>query len=255
MYKEEFNTAVSMAKKKLALLENNPLGYFCSSFLAGMYVGLGMILIATIGGLLDGSPATKIVMGLSFGIALSLVLMAGSDLFTGNTLIMPIASLKKEVPWSKTFKVWTVCFIGNWVGSIAVALLYHFSGLQTGAVGEFTAHFAYKKMSAPIPELFIKGILCNILVCLAVWCYIKLKSESGKLIMIFWCLFGFITSSYEHCVANMSILTLGLLSPFEEAISLNLYFTNIIFVTLGNIVGALVFVVLPYYLIQRDTEK
>ncbi len=252
MYQNEFQKLVNASKAKINLLEKNPMGYFLASSLAGFYVGLGIILIFTVGGLLTGLPHAKIAMGAFFGIALSLVLMAGSELFTGNNLIMGAGSLKKEVPWSKTIKLWTVCYIGNWVGSIVVAGLYLMSGLDKGSVGEFIAKVSLAKTTAPVMELFIRGILCNILVCLAVWCFFKLETEIGKLVMIFWCLFAFITSGYEHSIANMTLLTIGLIEPMGQAITLGGYFTNILVVSLGNLVGAFVFLLVPYYIIQKE---
>lgn len=252
MFKNEFESLVKVSKVKIAFLEKNPLGYFLASALAGVYVGLGILLIFTIGGLLTGQPYAKIAMGVSFGIALSLVLVAGSELFTGNNLIMTAGSLKKEVPWAKTIKLWVVCYVGNWVGSIVLAVVYTLSGLGTGAVGEFFASTTLAKTTAPVSQLFFRGMLCNLLVCLAVWCFFKLQSESAKLIMIFWCLFAFITSGFEHSIANMTALTVGLLNPMGQAITLGGYFTNILVVTAGNMAGAILFLVIPYFIIQKD---
>lgn len=107
MFAEEINKVVLAARTKVELLKNNKLGYFISSMLAGIYVGIGIMLIFTIGGLLysGNSSATKIVMGLSFGVALSLVLFAGSELFTGNNFIMAIGSLTKSVSWIDSIKI------------------------------------------------------------------------------------------------------------------------------------------------------
>jgi nitrite transporter NirC len=253
MFCEEFNSVVMAAKAKVNLLKKNSLGYFISSMLAGLYVGMGIMLIFTIGGLLNssGSPATKIVMGVSFGVALSLVIMAGSELFTGNNFIMAAASLSKEVEWSDTIKVWIVCFIGNLVGSVIAGYMFYATGLTAGPVGEFIGKTSAVKMSIPFWPLLIRGIFCNILVCLATWCSFKLKSESGKLIMIFWCLFAFITAGFEHSVANMTLLTIGLLNPGAANVSIAGYIYNIGVVTLGNIIGGAVFLALPYYIISR----
>ncbi len=255
MFENEFEKLVGASKAKIGLLERNPLGYFLSSSLAGMYVGFGIILIFTIGGFLTDQPYQKIVMGASFGVALSLVLMAGSELFTGNNLIMTAGSLKKEVSWAKTVKLWVVCFFGNWFGSVVLAIVYKYSGLaKSGAVAEFFAKVTLSKTTAPVSELFFRAVLCNILVCLAVWCFFKLQSESAKLIMIFWCLFAFITSGFEHSVANMTCLTIGLLNPMEQAITLGGYFTNIFVVTAGNMVGAILFLALPYFVISKNKQ-
>ena len=256
MYSEEFNKVASAAKAKVELLKDNGLGYFISSMLAGIYVGLGIMLIFTVGGLLNSanSPATKIVMGLSFGVALSLVIFAGSELFTGNNFVMTVGALNKSVSWGDTIKIWIVSFIGNLTGSILAGSLFFMAGLASGPVGEFIAKTSATKMSLPASELFFRGILCNILVCLAVWCSFKCKEETAKLIMIFWCLFVFITAGFEHSVANMTLLTIGLFSPAGAAVSIGGYAYNIAMVTLGNMVGGAVFMALPYYIISRKKK-
>lgn len=251
MFRDEFNTIASMAKTKVEYLRNNPLGYLIASMLAGVYVGFGIMLIFSIGGLLTGAPYVKIVMGISFGIALSLVVMAGAELFTGNNLVMFAGLSLKTVDFGQVIKLWLFCFIGNWLGSALMAVVFFGAGLATEPVSGFIAVSAAAKMSVPLFPLFLRGMLCNILVCLAVWCGYRCKSESGKLIMIFWCLFAFITSGYEHSIANMSLLTVALLAPSGTAVSLGGYFYNIFVVTLGNMAGGILCVALPYYLVSK----
>lgn len=254
MFADEFTALCNTAKKKVDFLKKNPLGYFLSSMLAGLYIGLGIVFIFTVGGLLNGQPFAKIIMGASFGIALSLVIMAGSDLFTGNNLMMAGGLFSKTIKIGDAVRLWIVCYIGNWVGSVLLALLFVGGNFATGAVGEFIANSAAAKMSVPFFPLLLRGVLCNILVCLAVWCSVKLKSESGKLIMIFWCLFAFITTGFEHSIANMSLLTISLFAPFDAAITVGGYFYNIFTVTLGNMAGGILGIALPYYLISRKKE-
>ena len=253
MFTEELKVVAGAAKGKIDLLKTNKLGYLLSSMLAGIYVGLGIMLIFTIGGLLNnaGSPATKIVMGASFGVALSLVIMAGSELFTGNNFIMAVGSLNKSVSWFDSIKVWIASFVGNLLGSILAGYIFVLAGLAKGPVGEFIANTSATKMSLPASELFFRGLLCNMLVCLAVWCSFKCKSESGKLIMVFWCLFVFITAGFEHSIANMTLMTIALLSPLGAAVTVGGYAYNILFVTLGNMVGGILFMAIPYYIISR----
>ena len=256
MFNEEFNKVAGAAKAKSDLLKNNKLGYFVSSMLAGIFVGMAIMLIFTIGGLLTAaeSPATKIVMGISFGGALSLVVFAGSELFTGNNFVMAVGSLNKSLPWIDTVKVWIVSFIGNLVGSILAGYMFYLAGLAKGPVGEFIANTTATKMSLPAQELFFRGLFCNILVCLAVWCTFRCKDDISKLIMIFWCLFIFITAGFEHSIANMTLLTIGLLSPGTAAVSVAGYAYNIGVVTLGNMIGGIFFVAVPYYLISRKNK-
>jgi nitrite transporter NirC len=255
MFVEEFTAAGNAAKAKYGLLSRNPLGYFLAAMLAGAYIGFGILLIFSIGGQLAGAPYTKILMGVSFGIALSLVIIGGAELFTGNNLVTFAGVMQKTITTGQMVKLWLVCYIGNWAGSIIVAALFFAAGLSTGAVGEFIANAAAAKMNAAPLVLFFRGILCNTLVCLAVWCGFRCKSESGKLIMIFWCLFAFITSGYEHSVANMTLLTAALFAPFEAAVSFGGYLYNLGIVTLGNIAGGVFCVALPYCLISRQKEQ
>ncbi len=254
MFVEEIAAISAAAKAKYSLLEKNPWGYFLASMLAGAYVGFGILLIFTAGGALAPAPWAKIVMGASFGIALSLVVIAGAELFTGNNLVMTTGAIQKTVTWPQAAWLWTVCFVGNWVGSALLAVLFWGSGLASGATAEFVAAASAGKMAVPLVPLFIRGMLCNTLVCLAVWCGFRCKSESGKLIMIFWCLYCFITCGFEHSIANMTLLTVGLLAPGTAAVSLGGYFYNIIVVTLGNMAGAILFLALPYALIARKKE-
>lgn len=254
MFVEEFTAAGNAAKAKSAHLSRNPVGYFFASMLAGAYVGLGILLIFSIGGQLAGAPYTKLLMGVSFGIALSLVVIAGAELFTGNNFVTVAGLMRKTINAGQLAKLWVVCCIGNWVGSIIIAALFFAAGLSTGGVGEFIANTSAAKMNAAPLELFFRAMLCNTLVCLAVWCGFRCKSESGKLIMIFWCLFAFITSGYEHSVANMTLLTAALFAPFKAAVSMSGYFYNIAVVTLGNIAGGVLCVALPYCLISRQKE-
>jgi nitrite transporter len=247
--KATIDTFSNTATIKVDQLNNSKSKYLTMAILAGFFVGLGIILIFTIGGLL--APAnfagTKIVMGISFGIALSLVIMAGSDLFTGNTMTMTIGTLMKKTTWTETLRIWLYSYTGNFIGSILVAALFFYSGLAIGATGDFINGAASAKMNAPFMELLVRGILCNILVCLAVWCSVKLKDETAKLIMIFWCLFAFITSGFEHSVANMTLLSISLMIPHPETVTLAGMAANLIPVSIGNIIGGSIFIGAAYW--------
>jgi nitrite transporter NirC len=255
MYEELVLSIANLAVVKENLLKKGLTKYLVLSLFAGLYVGLGIILIFTIGGVVGDSPYRKVLMGVSFGIALSLVLVAGSELFTGNNLIMTVGSLEKKVSWMTTLKIWVYSYIGNLAGSILAAWLFFMAGLGQGPVGDFILKTTVIKMNAPFMELFFKGVLCNILVCLAVLSYIKLKEETAKLIMVFWCLFAFITSGFEHSIANMTLLSIGLMMPHSEAVSLLGFMNNLIPVTLGNIVGGAVVLGFGYWYVGHDKSK
>jgi len=237
MYRETLDKMCALAQTKINILNGSRMRYFVLSMLAGFYVGLGIILILTIGGQLGDDPIRKTLMGASFGIALSLVIMAGSELFTGNNMIMTAASLDGKVKWSDSVRIWLWSWFGNWAGAILVSVLFFMSGLTAGSTGTFTAGVSAAKMSAPAMNLFFQGFLCNVLVCLAVLCGLKLKEETARLVMIWWCLFAFITSGFEHSIANMTVLTIGLFSATGAEVGLAGYFYNLGVVGAGNLVG------------------
>jgi nitrite transporter NirC len=257
LYSEEISKLSDAAIKKDKLFKKGKMKYVVSSALAGMYIGLAIIFIYTIGGMLYAahSPAAKIVMGASFGVGLSLVLACGSDLFTGNTLIMPLGVLEKKVNWKSVWNICATSYIGNFIGSVIIAAIFVGSGLAQGDTAEFILKGAAGKMAPTFMQLFYRGIMCNILVCLAVWAYYKLKDETAKLIMIFWCLYAFISSGFEHCVANMTLLTIALMIPHKANISVGAYVHNLTAVTLGNIVGGAIFVGLAYWYISKEKDE
>lgn len=251
MFKQEYEAASKAAANKVHLLEKNPVGYFVLSLLAGAYIGFGILLSFTVSGQLQGTPATKVIMGACFGVALSLVIIAGAELFTGNNLIMTAGLFKKKITWSQAIKLWLVCWIGNLAGSVILGIIFHLSGLNTEATATALASAALAKSTGGLIPLFCKGILCNTLVCLAVWCGTKCKSESAKLIMIFWCLLTFFICGFEHSIANMTVFALALLNPAAK-ITLAGCIYNLAVVTLGNMVGGICCVSLPYFLASKD---
>lgn len=251
MFRNDFIRTSDGASAKVSFMNKDPLAYFVMSMMAGAFIGVGVLLAFTAGGLLTGLPYAKVVMGLSFGVALSLVVMAGAELFTGNNLAMAAGLLDKKVALKDALKLWCVCWAGNLLGSMIFAGIYHLTGLCTGQVAEFMVSAAGAKMGAGAVELFARGILCNFLVCLAVWCAGRATSDAGKLIMVFWCLFAFITTGFEHSIANMTLFTVALLQPVHEAVSAGGFIYNLALVTLGNIVGGVLFVAVPYYIAGR----
>lgn len=252
MFREEMENVGNTAKDKLQFFREKPAAYFLSAMLAGMFVGFGVLLAYSGGGMLNeaGVPGVKLIMGACFGVALSLVMMAGAELFTGNNFVMAVGVLQKKAGVRETALLWCFCWLGNLAGAILLAVLYNLTGLGAGGVAQLIADTAAVKMSVEAGPLFVRGILCNILVCLALWCGLKMKSETGKLIMIFWCLIAFFTAGFEHSIANMSLLMIALLNPSGAAVSAGGMFYNLAVVTAGNIVGGVLFMAVPYFLIS-----
>ncbi len=256
MHNETLEKLTIAAKNKVNLLNSSRLKYIVSSAFAGLYVGIGILLIFTIGGLLTSanSPMTKIMMGVSFAIALSLVVMTGSELFTGNNMVMAAGTLNKVTSTKDLLRVWAYSFVGNLLGSLLVAGLFVGTGLvNKGAVMEFFATTSLAKASLPFMDLFFRGVLCNILVCVAVMCSFRTNDDTAKLIIIFMCLFAFITSGFEHSVANMTIFGVALFSSAIKGATLMGAIYNLFVVILGNIAGgALVMGAGAYILGKKD---
>jgi nitrite transporter len=249
MYQSSIDQFADTAAAKVRAIRDNPVGFMIGSAMAGAYVGLAIILIFSLGQLIDAS-IRPLVMGASFGIALSLVIFAGAELFTGHTMIMTIGVLRGTVPMSGLGRSWAMTWTGNLIGSVLVAALFIMGGggqiLKTGADMIFTV--AAAKMHAAPLELIARGILCNWLVCLAIWSAARAKDDAGKAIMIFWCLFAFIASGYEHSVANMTVFAIALLGPHPDTVTLGGAIYNLSYVTLGNVIAGVVFMGGAYWL-------
>ncbi len=255
MVLETVNGFAAAAAKKVGFLNKSIMRYFLLSALAGLYVGLGIILIFSIGGPLAiaGSPALKALMGSSFAVALILVIFAGSELFTGNNMILTIGGLTKKTSWVDVIKLWVVCYLGNLVGALVLSALVAGAGMfaDKGESVALISKVAAAKGSAPFAALFIKAILCNLLVCLAVWTTARTKNDMAKLTLIFWCLFAFIGSGYEHSIANMTVIGVGAL--VSETVTWGHFWHNLIPVTLGNMVGGIGLGAIYWFISNKDS--
>ncbi|MDO4523594.1 MAG: formate/nitrite transporter family protein [Eubacteriales bacterium] len=253
MFQDEMGAVAKGAAAKVNLLEKNPFGYVIASCMAGLYIALGSIMMGFVGGILTGQPAQKLVSGIVFSVGLCFVLMGGAELFTGNNFVMAVGGMKKSVSWGQVIKLWIVCYIGNLIGSVIAAGIFTMTGIPgSGDIGTFFANAAANKMAGAPLQLFSKAIFCNILVCIAIWCGTKLKTEGAKIAMVFCCVGTFVTCGFEHSIANMTFLTIGLMNPQGAAVSLGGFFYNLIIVTLGNMVGGILFVAIPYYFISKE---
>ena len=236
---------------KVNFYKTEKVGYFVASMMAGIYVGLCMITILVMAGMLDNFAGIKILQGVSFAAALSLVIFAGAELFTGNVFVMTAGVVLKEVKLRDAIGLCIYCYFGNLAGSILIAALFLGTGYLQGPVLE-AAHATMNAKTEPFFwELMVRGILCNMLVCAGVWCIYRLQSESSKLIMIFWCIYLFVICGFEHSIANMTLFSLetmnGVNSETFGGIIKNLGAT-----TLGNILGGMA-LSLGYWVISKKT--
>lgn len=256
MYLESVNIISQAAKIKMEYLKRSLVSYIAASILAGAYIGIGVVLIFSVGAPLaaSGSAFLKTLMGVSFGIALTLVVFAGAELFTGNNMFMAIGLFKKEVSILEVLKVWSFSWLGNLLGSMLLGYLVVSSGAISHA-NSFIEKVSAAKMDMPAMQLFLRGILCNWLVCLALWTSSRSKSDAAKCILIFWCLFAFIACGYEHSVANMTLLSMSLFAPHTISVSWLGFVRNLFYVTLGNIIGGSFFVGALYCIATYKENK
>ncbi len=248
MYSNTIETFAKLAESKTAALRRSPGGFLVAAMLAGAYVGMGIILIFTLG---NQAPPEfqKLVMGATFGIALTLVVIAGAELFTGHTMFMTLRRVGGGGSVRDIAASWTITWVGNLLGSLALVALFVLGGGGglLSAPDTLVMKIAALKMNAPGVSLFARAILCNWLVCLALWMAARVNSDSAKCIVIFWCLLAFIASGFEHSVANMTLFALALAGNHPDAVSLAGAAWNLAWVTLGNIVGGAVFVAGAYH--------
>jgi len=248
----------SVGTRKVALSALNTL---ILGALAGVYIGFGAALATLVGhdaAAHVGVGIAQILVGAVFSVGLILVVVAGAELFTGNNLMIA-GALGKEYGSVRMLNRWGLVYAANFLGAVLLAFMMYQSGLwkmNSGAVGAKAIAIAGAKVSLPFGEALFRGIGCNWLVCLAVWMALSAKDLAGKILAIFFPIMAFVALGYEHCVANMYFVPLGLfLKSTPAAAGANLgsltwgrFLTaNLIPVTLGNIIGGAIFVGISYW--------
>ena len=247
MFTETISKCAVTAERIVKLDRENPFGYWVASMMAGAYVGLGIILIFTLGNLVD--PALRpLVMGATFGIALTLVINAGAELYTGHTMFLTFGVKAGRISSASAMRAGLQSWGGNLLGSILVAWLFWQTGggklLPDGASLVHSAALA--KTQLPVVALIAKGMLCNWLVCLAIWMCQRVEG-SAKFIAIWWCLLAFIASGYEHSIANMTLFALSWFGAHSPDFTLSGIGYNLLWVTLGNTLSGVLFMGLGYW--------
>lgn len=254
----EIATLVENVGVKKAKLEFVPL--LMLGVLAGAFIAFGsMFFTLTVTGADWGFGPNRLVGGLVFSLGLVLVIIGGAELFTGNCLIV-MAWADRKVSTARMLRNWGIVYVGNFLGASALAGLVHLSGtlaLGDGAVQLTAAKIAQGKVALPFAEAFIRGILCNILVCLAVWLSFAAHTVAGKFLVIILPVAAFVALGFEHSVANMYFIPLAIFSG-AEGVGLGGFVDNLVPVTLGNIVGGGVLVAFVFwviYLKQNSNQK
>lgn len=237
--------------------------------LAGAYISFGgylNIVVTQDMAQYMGVGFTKLVGGSVFSVGLMIVVVAGAELFTGNCM-MPLGSLCGCAPWLGVLRNWFWVFFANLLGTLIIAVLVYESGLWRGAVGVNALKIAAVKTNLSFWEAFIRGILCNWIVVIAVWMSMAALDVMGKLFSALFLIMTFVACGFEHSIANMFFIELGIFVGGNEAVvtaakldpallsnvTWGGYLSNIVPVTLGNMVGGIFFVACFYFLAFRTS--
>ena len=252
---------IGVTKARLPLLSMAMLG-----MLAGAFIGLGALyftLVISDAGL--SFAVARVMGGVCFSLGLLLVVVAGAELFTGNNLLA-MAWADGKVSTAEVLRNWVVVCAANFVGAAGLALLVFLSGhagMNGGAVAQSYLKIAIAKSTMPVAELFFRGVLCNVLVCMAVWMVLAGRSVVDKFFAIVLPISAFVAAGFEHSIANMYFYPLalllkdsGILLPAgAEVITVYAMLRNLVPVIAGNIVGGSVLVALVYYVIYIRPAK
>jgi formate/nitrite transporter len=245
---------------------------FGLSLLAGAFIGLGAMFATTVyaGSATLPYGVARLLMGLAFCLGLILVVVAGAELFTGNNLIV-IAWASRKISTEALLRNWLVVYLGNFIGSVGTALLVFWAKQYTagtGSVGEVALKIAVSKVNLAFPQAVALGILCNGLVCLAVWLTYSARSTTDKILAVIFPIAAFVAAGFEHSVANMYFIPYGLfIKAFDPAFAAahtidltsltwgSFFLNNLLPVTIGNIIGGAGLVAVVYWFIYLNKAK
>lgn len=253
-----------------------PLGkMFLLGIMAGMFIAFGAATSSTAAHSIENIGVSRALAGVIFPVGLMLIVFLGGELFTGNCLII-LNVFSGRTSLFQMLRNLLVVYMSNFIGALLIDILIVFSGnfnYSDGLLGAYTIKVAVGKISLTPIQGFTSGILCNILVCLAVLMSLSAKDIIGKIWVIFFPIFAFVVGGFEHCVANMFYIPAGIFASFNpnyvqiaqetygitskqlENLSFLGSFHNFLPVTLGNIFGGMFFVSIPLFLIYKKTKK
>ncbi len=253
---------VEVARKAEAIGANKALLDFTSllvlAILGGAFIALGAMFATTVlAGAEDMLPFgfSRLIAGLVFSLGLILVIVGGAELFTGN-MLMVMALAAKKITTGQILRAWSIVYVGNFIGALGTAFLVLLSGQYLagdGLVARVALSLADAKVALPFDRALFLGVLCNVLVCLAVWLSIGARSSGDKVLVILFPISAFVAAGFEHSVANMYLVPLGLFikawAPDSLWIELAMrpgdlagltwfgFLSNLLSVTVGNMIG------------------
>ncbi|MFW8595073.1 formate/nitrite transporter family protein [Cribrihabitans neustonicus] len=226
---------------------------FVLAMLAGAFIGFGAAAFTmTMTGADPASGPVRVLGGAVFSLGLILVVVGGAELFTGNVL-MVMAAVDRRISLAELARAWAIVYAGNLAGAAALAAVFAGTGLLEGPMGTTAKAVAEAKAALPPGEAFLRGVLCNGLVCLAVWLSFAARSAAGKILAVLWPITAFVLLGLEHSVANMYFLPQGWAAG--AAVPVTAAAGNLFWVSLGNIAGGAGGVALAYWFAFRGGTR
>lgn len=254
MYQQTIDHFVEIAERRAEFARRGTLSFFTSAMMGGAYIGMAVILALSFAAPLMAG-VRPMVMGTVFGIGLILVVFGGAELFTGQLLYQTFAVVRGGVSWQRACFTLALCWLGNAAGAMVLAAIYAISlGSLIADKAPFLLEYVHHKTALPVLALLTRGILCNWLVCVAIWSSARLQEDTAKLIVIGWCLLAFVGLGFEHSVANMTSFCLWLFAApiaMDDVLGMA---RNLFWVSLGNALGGSVIVGLGYVLVSRSPD-
>lgn len=237
MFNVDVDSISKSAIGKASLAAGQPFKYFMRSIVAGFYIVVATILSNVTAAVLmtNYSEFSSLLGAFLFATAIILIVFLGGELFTGNNMVMMMGLYNKKVKASDVIRVFAYSYIGNFIGCFILGTIFYFTGSKQDLLIPFYGSVIPGKLSPSWIQILLRGVLCNFMVCLAVLTGTRMKTESGKLTVMYMVIMCFVLTGFEHCIANMGTFTIA--SWMLGGLNWILVAKNMIFATIGNIIG------------------
>lgn len=252
----DFHLLNEISLSKYKMCKEDPFRFFVRSIVAGLYLGLAMILSYTLAVVLlpASQIAAKIAFAGSFGIGLVIIVILGSELFTGNCFTSMFPVYHGELRFRDIIPMWVICYIGNFIGIALIAFLFIKSGVNQEIMHDYLVTTINTKLDFDIVQLIIRATLCNFIVCAGAYTGMKVVDETAKTVIMMIVVMTFVLPGFEHSIANMGTFSMaytaiGSSIPFDQIL------LHMVWCTLGNAIGGSLLLGLPIYLMSRPAKE
>lgn len=251
---EELELLTEKGLEKIKSFQKNKLKYFLKSIIAGLLLGIGLIISFSLGALFKDDPLlSKVLISFTFGIGLVCIGFLHGELFKGNCLFLTIPILSKKSKLSSSIKTGIICYFGNVIGISLIAIIFILSQKESSLFEDYLRSACDNKLNFDVTSLIFKSILCNFIVCIASYLGFKLKSESAKCFLMMVLVGAFVIAGLEHCIANWGFF-LMVFTQYGFSYDFTMFPLHMLITTIGNIIGGFALVALPYYFILKEEK-